>query len=50
MAWALDVYGSTATPDLRVLEGATVRATFNAGTGMTVNGRLIATVIDGGSA
>ena len=37
--WYMDVYGSTSTPDLRVIENSTLRATFNAGGNFTVPGK-----------
>jgi hypothetical protein len=39
MAWAIDAFGTTATPDLRVLEGASERFRFVAGGALSVNGQ-----------
>ena len=35
IAWAIDVFGSTSTPDLRIIEGANERARIAAGGGLT---------------
>lgn len=38
--WYVDSYGSTSTPDLRVVEGSSERARFTAGGGLAVDGTI----------
>jgi len=40
--WAIDSYGSTTTPDMRIIEGANVRATFAAGGNVSIGGTVTA--------
>jgi hypothetical protein len=40
VAWGIDAYGSTSTPDLRFIEGVNTRVTFNAGGDLTLGGAV----------
>jgi hypothetical protein len=45
MAWGIDAFGSTSTPDLRFIEGTNTRVTFNAGGDLTLGGSVNASRI-----